>query len=193
MMQPPPNLTVPSTPSSPDAAHTQAAPPPTTLTPPPPTPPVHPSPSTPPLPTSPAPIPSPSSYDLATLSHLLHPPVPLLLPLSLSSPSLYARLLHHDQHPPAHYHPALHSTVADSVSLTSPLFPSPSLLLSRMSHADLLRLHLTDLLLLTSALISSLSPPPSSHPPPHLLPLPPHPRLSLSLLHPPPPHLPPHR
>ena len=118
----------------------------------------------PPLPAPETTAPSPAAAALGPelLSFLLHPPSPAAIPLSVSAPHLYEKLVRYEQLLHPDHSPKLVSTIADAVAISSPLLPSspssPSPLLSRMSHADLLRLHLADLLVLVETLLEALEP-----------------------------------
>ena len=97
--------------------------------------------------------------DLDLLSSLLQArtlPVYPLPPLSTSAPRLDARLLEYQHNPPPSHNPRLHSTLTPAVELTSSLYPTSQSLLSHMSHADLLRVHLDDLSVLVHALLDAV-------------------------------------
>ena len=102
---------------------------------------------------------STSTLDLDLLSSLLKPrlfpPVPLP-PLATSAPRLDARLLHYQQHPPPSHNPRLHSTLTPQVELSSSLYPSTRSLLTNMSHAELLRVHLHDMSVLVHTLLEAV-------------------------------------
>ena len=102
---------------------------------------------------------SATAVDLDHVSALLHthpwPPSPLP-PLSTSAPRLDSRLLHYQQHPPPSHNPRIHSTLTPAVELTSSLYPTTQSVLSNMSHADLLRVHLDDMSVLVHILVEAV-------------------------------------
>lgn len=100
-----------------------------------------------------------SAADLDVLSSLLtahpFPPSPLP-PLSTSAPRLDSRLVHYQNHPQRSHDRRLNSTLTPVVELTSSLYPTTHSLLSNMSHADLLRVHLDDMSLLVQILLEAV-------------------------------------